>query len=184
MVKAGLLTEQQLAQALIEDTALTREQKKAKPLGQRLIDMGYSDEQSIRDIMARQTLDQVFELAHWQNGIFILRRARAHAAVPRLHSRATCRSSCSTPTGASTKASRPRRPASWSRTKSATPALSRPQCTPEIRSRYLKTDLCLWREMGAVLDEKYDGVRDARQMYKSRETEEKVELDASLDSEG
>ena len=43
LVKAGLLDEQQLSEVLMEDTLLTKEEKKAKPLGQRLIDKGYID---------------------------------------------------------------------------------------------------------------------------------------------
>ena len=33
--------------------------------------MGYTEEAAIRTIMERQTTDQVFELAHWENGVFI-----------------------------------------------------------------------------------------------------------------
>src|SRR5665811_2167798 len=71
LVKAGCLSEQQLAEALIEDSALTHDQKKFMPLGQRLIEKGFTSEARIREVMGRQTLDQVFELAHWQNGVFV-----------------------------------------------------------------------------------------------------------------
>jgi hypothetical protein len=37
--------------------------------------------------------------------------------------------------------------------------------------------------MAAVLDESSERLRDARQLYRSRETDTKQELDASLDSE-
>jgi hypothetical protein len=57
------------------------------------------------------------------------------------------------------------------------------ECGPTIRTKYLKTDICLWREMGAVLDEGYDRLRDSRQLYRSRDEDAKVRLDASLDSE-
>jgi len=57
------------------------------------------------------------------------------------------------------------------------------ECTPEIRTRYLKKDVCLWREMGAVLDEGYDRLRDSRQLYRSRDEDARSTLDASLDSE-
>ena len=70
-MKAGCLTEQQLAEALIEDSGLSHDQKKLKPLGQRLIEKGYTTREEIRHIMERQTLDQVFELAHWTNGVFL-----------------------------------------------------------------------------------------------------------------
>ena len=70
LVKAGMLTEQQLSEVLIEETTLTKEEKKAQPLGQRLMDRGYIDADQIREIMAKQTMDQIFALAHWQNGVF------------------------------------------------------------------------------------------------------------------
>jgi hypothetical protein len=43
--------------------------------------------------------------------------------------------------------------------------------------------MCLWREMGAVLDEGYDKLRDSSQLYRSREEDARATLDASLDSE-
>ena len=43
--------------------------------------------------------------------------------------------------------------------------------------------MCLWREMGAVLDESYDRVRDARQLYRSKDEDARTILDASLDVE-
>jgi hypothetical protein len=183
MVKAGLLSEHQLAQALMEDTQRTREQKKAKPLGQRLIEMGYTDEQAIRHIMARQTLDQVFELAHWQNGVFIYDEPER---LPDFQ--ITIQGDVQ---GLLLDAYR--RIDEGERAKKTRLVVDNEvcyacpleaECSEDIRERYLKQDCCLWREMGAVLDERYDRVRDSRQLYKSRETETKVELDASLDSEG
>ena len=70
-MKAGCLTEQQLAEALMEDSGLSHDQKKFKPLGQRLIEKGYTTRDEIRHIMERQTMDQVFELAHWTSGVFL-----------------------------------------------------------------------------------------------------------------
>jgi len=71
LVKAGCLTEQQLAEALMEDSTLSHDQKKLAPLGQRLIAMGFTSETRIREVMGRQTYDQVFELAHWQNVVLV-----------------------------------------------------------------------------------------------------------------
>ncbi len=71
LVRAGLITEEKLGRVLLEHGSLTREEKKRTPLGQLLVERGYLREQDVHDIMARQTTDQVFELAHWQNGMFI-----------------------------------------------------------------------------------------------------------------
>jgi hypothetical protein len=180
LVRAGCLTEQQLAEALIEDSALTHDQRKLKPLGQRLIEKGFTSEATIREVMGRQTLDQVFELAHWQNGVFIYdepeRMPHFQVAIQgnvqellldayrRIdegeHSRKTDNvvenEVCyACPVGGA--------------------------CTPAIRAKHLKKDVCLWREMGAVLDDEYDKLRDARQLYRSREDDAGVVLDASLD---
>ena len=54
------------------------------------------------------------------------------------------------------------------------------ECSDKIRARYLKRDVCLWREMGAVLDESYDKVRDARTLYRSKDEDARSILDASL----
>jgi hypothetical protein len=57
------------------------------------------------------------------------------------------------------------------------------ECTPEIKAKHLKKDVCLWREMGAVLDDEYEKLRDARRLYRSRDEDAGAVLDASLDSE-
>jgi hypothetical protein len=182
LMKAGCLTEQQLAEALIEDSGLTHDERKFKPLGQRLIEKGYTTREEIRHIMERQTLDQVFELAHWTNGVFLYEEPeqmpRFQVAIEgdvqgllldayrRIDEGELARKSAHVvdnevcyrcPLGS--------------------------ECGPTIRTKYLKTDVCLWREMGAVLDEGYDRLRDSRQLYRSRDEDAKVRLDASLDSE-
>ena len=130
LVRAGCLTEQQLAEALMEDAGLYK-QKKFKPLGQRLIEKGYATREMIRRIMERQTTDQVFELAHWSSGVFLYDEPERMPGS-RWPSRATCRDCCSTPTGASTRASvLARRPTS-STTRCATPVPR--ECSAEIRT--------------------------------------------------
>ena len=56
------------------------------------------------------------------------------------------------------------------------------ECTDEIKAKYLKPDSCLWRRMGAVIDDDYERVQDAQRLYKSRETAAKPELETALDS--
>src|SRR5665648_567086 len=56
------------------------------------------------------------------------------------------------------------------------------ECTPAIKAKHLKKDVCLWREMGAVLDDDYDKLRDARRLYRSKEDDAGPVLDASLDA--
>ncbi|HOT23616.1 MAG TPA: DUF4388 domain-containing protein [Thermoleophilia bacterium] len=182
LVKAGCLTEQQLAEALIEDATRSREEKKVKPLGQRLVEMGYTEEAAIRAVMEKQTTDQVFELAHWTNGVFLYDepeqmphfQVAIQGNVQQLLLDAYRRiDEGETP--------RKQRLKLDSELCYACPLAE--DCTPGIQRKYLKKDVCLWRQMGAVLDEGYDKVRDARALYRSRDEDAKASLDASLDSE-
>ena len=179
LIKAGLLTEEQLAQALIEDTQMTKEQKKAMPLGQRLIERGFTNEAQIREIMAKQTMDQVFELAHWQNGMFIYdepeRMPNFQVAIQGNVQELLLDAYRRIDEGEESK-----------KGKSAVEdevCFSCPvedACTDEIKAKYRKNDVCLWRDMGAVIDDRYDKVRDARQLYKSKEAADGATLDAEL----
>jgi hypothetical protein len=182
LVKAGCLTDQQLAEALMEDAGMSHDQKKFKPLGQRLIEKGYATREEIRHIMERQTLDQVFELAHWTNGVFIYDEPEQ---MPRFQ--VTIEGDVQ---GLLLDAYR--RIDEGERSRKATNVVENEvcyacplgdECSGEIRIKYLKKDVCLWREMGAVLDEGYDRLRDSRQLYRSRDEDAKTSLDASLDSE-
>jgi hypothetical protein len=182
LVKAGCLTDQQLADALMEDSGLSRDQKMLKPLGQRLIEKGYTTRESIRAIMRRQSLDQVFELAHWRNGLFIYEepeqmphfQVAIEGDVQSLLLDAYRRID-------EGELSRKSAHVVDNEVCYACPLAD--ECSAEIRAKYLKQDVCLWREMGAVLDEGYDRLRDSRQLYRSRDEDARSTLDASLDSE-
>ncbi len=183
LVKAGCLTEQQLAEALMEDSTLSHDERKFKPLGQRLIEAGFTSEARVREVMARQTHDQVFELAHWRNGVFLYdepeRMPHFQVAIQgdvqvllldayrRIDEGERARKSVAVVVDNEVCYACP----------------LDDECTEGIRRRHLKKDVCLWREMGAVLDEDYDKLRDARQLYRSKEDDAKAVLDASLDSE-
>jgi hypothetical protein len=182
LVRAGCLSEQQLAEALMEDSALSREQRKLKPLGQRLIELGYASEAKIREVMARQTMDQVFELAHWQNGEFLYDepeqmphfQVKIQGDVQELLLDAYRRVD-------EGELSRKTVNAVDNEVCYACPVAD--DCTADIQKKHLKKDVCLWREMGAVLDDGYDRLRDSRHMYRSKDQDAKAVLDASLDSE-
>jgi len=182
LVKAGCLSEQQLADALIEDSALTHEQKKVKPLGQRLIEKGFTSEARIREVMSRQTLDQVFELAHWQNGLFAYEEPEQ---MP--HFQIAIQGDVQ-----ELLLDAYRRIDEGEQSRKAAIAVDNEvcfacplddECTAEIRARHLKEDVCLWREMGAVLDDDYDRLRDSRQLYRSKGGDAGAVLDASLGGE-
>jgi hypothetical protein len=178
LVKAGCLQPHQLAETLMEDAEFTLDQKKLKPLGQRLIEKGYADVEKIREVMEGQTLDQIFELAHWQTGVFIYDEPEhmpqfqitIQGNVQELLLDAYRRID-------EGERSRKRAPVAVHEVCYACPIGD--ECTDAIKAKHLKRDVCLWRELGAVLDEGYDRVRDARQLYRSKD-DDTVHLDASL----
>jgi hypothetical protein len=182
LVKASCLTEQQLAQALIEDAARSREEKKAKPLGQRLVELGYTAEAAIRAVMERQTMDQVFELAHWESGMFFYDEPEQmpHFQVAIQGNVQELLLDAYRRIDEGEKA-RKQQLDVGSEVCYACPLAK--GCSPRIQQKYLKNDVCLWREMGAVLDESYDKVRDARSLYRSKDEDAASCLDASLDAE-
>ena len=182
LVKAGCLSNQQLAESLMEDAGLSHEQKKLKPLGQRLIEKGYTTRADIRHIMERQTMDQVFELAHWQNGVFIYDEPEQ---LPRFQVtiEGDVQSLLLDAYRRIDEGELSRKTANVVDNEVCYACTLSGECGPVIKSKYLKTDVCLWREMAAVLDESSDRLRDARQLYRSRDLDAGEQLDASLDSE-
>ena len=180
LVKAGCLSEQQLAEALMRESELSHDQKKSTPLGQRLIEKGFTSEARIREVMNRQTLDQVFELAHWRNGLFIYDepeqmprfQVTIQGDVQELLLDAYRRID---------EGELSRKAATVVDNEVCYACPLAEDCTDDIRDKHLKQDMCLWREMGAVLDEGYDRLRDSRQLYRSREEDARATLDATLD---
>ena len=183
LLRAGLLTEQQLSEVLMADTLLSKEQKKAKPLGQRLLDKGYITADQVRDIMAKQTLDQIFALAHWQNGVFEFDESdampeftiRIVGSVQALLLDAYRRID----EGEVMKTSKT---LVDNEVCYGCPVAA--ECSPHIKEKYLKKDLCLWRRMGAIIDDDYERVQDSQLLYKSRDGIEKPKLETALGSDG
>jgi len=182
LVKAGCLSDQQLAEVLMRESELSHDQKKFTPLGQRLIEKGFTSEARVREVMNKQTLDQVFELAHWQNGLFIYdepeQMPRFQIAIQGDVQKLLLDAYRRIDEG---ELSRKTVTVVDNEVCYACPIAE--DCTDDIKDKHLKKDMCLWREMGAVLDEGYDKLRDSRQLYRSREEDAGAVLDASLDSE-
>ena len=182
LVKAGCLSEQQLAEVLMRESELSHDQKKFTPLGQRLIEKGFTSEARVREVMGRQTMDQVFELAHWQNGLFLYdepeQMPRFQIAIQGNVQTLLLDAYRRIDEG---ELSRKAVTVVDNEVCYACPVAE--DCSDDIKDKHLKKDVCLWREMGAVLDEGYDKLRDSRQLYRSREEDAGAVLDASLDSE-
>jgi len=181
LVKARCLTDQQLAEALMEDAGLSHDQKKLKPLGQRLIEKHYTTREEIRHIMERQTLDQVFELAHWMNGVFLYDEPET---MPRFQVaiEGDVQGLLLDAYRRIDEGERARKTRNVVENEICYACPLDEECGNVIKAKYLKKDICLWREMAAVLDESSERLRDARQLYRSRETDTNPTLDASIDS--
>jgi hypothetical protein len=183
LVKAGLLDEAQLSEVLMADTLLSKEEKKAKPLGQRLLDKGYITADQVRDIMVRQTLDQIFALSHWQNGVFEFDESetmpeftiRIAGNVQELLLDAYRRID----EGERMKVSKT---VIDNEVCYGCPVVA--ECNSEIKERFLKRDVCLWRRMGAIIDDDYEKVQDSQRLYKSRDAIEKPTLETALGTDG
>ncbi|MBM3146335.1 MAG: DUF4388 domain-containing protein [Actinobacteria bacterium] len=184
LVKAGLLSEEKLGQVLLEHATMSREEKRRQPLGQLLVERGYLAEQAVHDIMARQTLDQVFELAHWQYGMFLYDEpeemptftVKLQGDVQELLLDAYRR------IDEGQLARKARRRQIESEVCFACPAAA--ECGEEVRRKYLRADHCLWRELAALLDEQHEQLRDARNLYRSRAGDQRPQLEAMAEDDG
>jgi hypothetical protein len=181
LVRAGLLSEQRLGELLLEDAAMTKEERMHKPLGQRLIERGYADEKAIREIMAQQTQDQVFELAHWQNGVFSYSEPDQ---MPEFHVRieADVQALLLDAYRRIDEGETARKAAYVEQDEVCYACPTQDTCTPAKRRRYLKSELCLWRELAAIRDEEFEKVRQASQLYRSRHSGDRPELEALVDN--
>jgi len=154
LVKTGCLTQAQLREALIEDAALTPGERRLKPLGQRLVEKGLISETNVRKVMQRQVLDQVFELAQWRTGTFIYDEPRAMPAF-QVKIQGNVQGLLTYVQRRLDQAERPFQTsadAAGNEVCRACPLEN--DCSDAIKAKYLKADVCLWRNMTAVLDDR------------------------------
>jgi len=167
LLKAGCLSEQQLGEALMDDAALTPGEKRLEPLGQRLVKKGFTSEASGRAVMRRQILDEVFELAHWRNGVFKydepdempVFQVAVEGDVQALLLDAQRRID---------EGERPTKTGDAADHEACFACSLESDCPDAIKAKYLKHDGCLWRKMTAVIDDGSIGLRDTSDLYRSR----------------
>ncbi|GEM_PF-358566 len=150
LVRVGAISEDQLAHALVE-TQAGGEDGVPKPLGQRLVERGFVSPETVRDVVRRLTVARVFELAHWASGVFSYSEPKQ---MPRFGIRIQ---GCVEELLLAVqhwidKGRQPRKRSLRSPLGSTGPCLDClvSNCTAEIRAKYLKGDVCLWRRMSAV----------------------------------
>jgi hypothetical protein len=148
LVKNGALVEGQLARVLVEEADQDADGR--RPLGQRLVEKGFVSEGIVRQAMCRLTVARMFELAHWRSGVFAYYepeempefRIAIQGNVQELLLQAQVRID---------HGERPRK-----RTEARQEGLCYQcpvtDCSPSIKLKYLKKDMCLWRKMSVAPD--------------------------------
>ena len=179
LLKAGCLSQRQLADALMEDSALTHDEKKLKPLGQRLIEKGFTSEAMVREIMGQQTLDQVFELAYWRDGVFTYSEPEQMPHF-RIEIQGDVQELLLDVERRLEEGEHARKSGRGQEEEVCYACPLESECTPAIKAKYLKVDICLWRKLSAVADDDYERLRDSRQLYRSKDDDAKTDLEASL----
>ncbi len=157
----------------MEDSGLSHDQKKLKPLGQRLIEKGYTSERRSATSWSGRRSTRSSSSPTGHNGVFLYDepeqmphfQVAIEGDVQGLLLDAYRRID-------EGERARKTRDVVENEVCFACPVVD--ECTGEIRTKHLKKDVCLWREMGAVLDEGYDRLRDSRQLYRSRDEDAKT----------
>jgi hypothetical protein len=167
LVKGGLLNEGQLARVLIEEAARPEAREGRKPLGQRLVEKGFTNEAIIRQAMYRLILARMFELAHWRSGVFAYDEPdempefeiAIRGDVQELLLQTQVRID---------HGERPRKRMSVGQD-DPDPCYACPvtDCSPATKAKYLKRDLCLWRKMSTVPDLRSETPRDVAELLAS-----------------
>lgn len=179
LVKAGCVTEEQLREALTDDATLTPGQRVLKPLGQRLVEKGFTDEQSIRAVMRRQILDEVFELAHWSDGEFFYDEP-ASMPVFQLAVQGNVQALLVDAQRRIDQGERASKSGPREEQEVCFECPLESECTAAIKAKYLKSDICLWREMSAISRDTLDAQRQAGRRPRSSGGETKPALDPTI----
>lgn len=144
LVAAGALSEEQLKECLL---GYTHEDGR-EPLGLSLLRKGYTDRKTLQDIVNRQTYDQALQLSNWTSGTFkfVVPDRPIHFPitpsidVQQLLLEASRRLD---------EGERPRREKIQVEEEICLTCTI--DCSEEIKARYLKSDICLWRNMPTIV---------------------------------
>jgi len=174
LVKAGLLNEGQLATVLMEDAAGLERGEGRKPLGQRLVERGFTNEAIVRQVLCRLLTARMFEIAHWRSGVFTYDepdempefQIAIQGDVQELLLQTQLRID---------HGDKPRKRVGV-RQDDPCYGCSVTDCSPAIKVKYLKKDLCLWRKMSAVPDLRHGAPREAAELSASSDLRSETAL--------
>ncbi len=171
LVKSGQLGEAQLARALMEEAAAMQAGEPRVPLGQRLVQKGFVTETTVRQAMCRLTMARVFELAHWKRGTFTYDEPaempefqiciRGNVQELLLHAQVRI-----------DHGDRPRK-GLVAKQEGVCYRCPVTDCSPAIKEKYLRPDLCLWRKMSTMPDIR-TGSAPANPLYNEPDPREAV----------
>jgi hypothetical protein len=150
LVKSGLLNEGNLTRVLMEEAGNGEGVDVRKPLGQRLVEKGFTSETVVRQAMCRLTMARMFELAHWHTGVFTYDEPQ-HMPRFDISIRGDVQELLLQTQVRIDHGEKPRKRAG---VLPEGPCYRCPvtDCSPVVRQKYLKKDLCLWRQMSSVPD--------------------------------
>ena len=149
-------------------------QEARKPLGQRLVERGFTSEAIVRQAMYRLTMARMFELAHWRTGVFSYDepdempefQIAIRGDVQELLLQTQVRID---------HGDRPRKRAVV-RQDDLCFGCPVTDCSPAVKLKYLKKDLCLWRKMSSLPDVRCEAQRDPAELRASRSRGAKMAL--------
>jgi hypothetical protein len=150
LLKRGLLAENHLAKVLMEEAAGLEGNDARKPLGQRLVERGFVGESVIRQAMHRLTMARIFEITHWRTGVFSYDEP---AQMPdfQIAIRADVQELLLKTQVRIDHGERPRKMLS-AKQDDLCYGCTISDCSPAVKLKYLKRDMCLWRKMSSPPD--------------------------------
>jgi hypothetical protein len=147
LVMAGALTEERLKECLM---AYSDDESHGQPLGAILLSRGYTDRETLQRVVNEQTYDQALQISNWATGTFKF-------VVPEVAVRFPITPSIDVEHllieswRRLDEGERPRR--EKVQVDSEICLTCTIVCNEEIKSRFLKSDMCLWRNLPPVSKE-------------------------------
>lgn len=144
LVAAGVLSPEQLNECLLSRGW----DESHQPLGVMLLKRGYTNRKTLQEIVNRQTYDQALQLSNWTSGTFkfvVPDREIRFPITPSIDVQELLLDA----SRRLDEGERPRREKIHVEDEVCLTCTIR--CTDEIKVRYLKSDICLWRNMPTIV---------------------------------
>jgi len=143
MMASGIISEEQLKECLLS----TADEESPTPLGVALLQRGYTDRKTLQEIVNSQIYDQALELANWKSGTFrfVVPEQPFHFSItPSIEVQSLLLDA----SRRLDEGERPRREKIEVEYEICLTCTL--PCSEEIKSRFLKSDVCLWRSMPTI----------------------------------